>query len=451
MKDTDVQAGGGKTSFASVVIGDLLRWDGVVQGPGRPGKGLNRRDGDGPTMPMCQEAFKGVQPAGKESRTRDNATKPLRLNLQLLEPHLFALKESQGEGETTRNRRNSNMDIELNADADINSIGDRKERLKPGNSGAWDQSNAVRIPGPSRGTGSKSVIETPANQLSSEVRSDSSEQEEEGNAREIGKGLNDNFGNLRSLLKALFLFQMETLPISHLNTEEIVLLTCVLDKKFGVALPTLNIYALSDFSLVESNKISKRPEECYKFVFKYAFKQLKKRFARKNPRQPNIKAQGFIQKFYSHHFGEASQSTKLPLNNFYLPLSPEAYPNKKHTVLARTINGWYVALLAQSPAFMAELVEFINKDLLDCYKRQIEVKIDNLCNRWERIFRDSGENYRVIEAIQDDIFKSIRCKLPWTVKEVEFAIDMVNRLIKKYKHKGLGRMKSFATLADEEP
>lgn len=250
-----------------------------------------------------------------------------------------------------------------------------------------------------------------------------------------------NFSNLRVFLKSIFLFSIGKQQFAPFSCGEIIILTSVMRKKFDISLKTLNLYPLSEFCAVYCHKIYKRPEECYKFIFKHTFKQLKKRFRERNPELPHIKTQAFLSRFYTHYFTDAAETTNLSLINFFLPLSPEAFKSKKNNVVSRTINGWYITLIAQSPEFLEELIAYINRDFLNNYKKQIGVKINNLCNRWEREYHDSLENFRTVDAIDESISKSIRCKLPWTVKEVEYSIDIVNKLIVKYKSKNPKQLK----------
>jgi len=261
--------------------------------------------------------------------------------------------------------------------------------------------------------------------------------------------LNENFSNLRLFMKKMFLFKLDSHSIDNFSIEEIVLLSSILKKKFEINLQTQNVYPLSEFNLVYNQKVTKRPEECYKFIFKHTFKQLKKKFLSKHPQHTSIKSQQFNLKFYNYYFSEAAQTTKLSLKNFFLPLSPEAQQLNKYSVVSKTINGWYITLIAQSPEFMKQLTSYINDDLLQNYRNQIETKIDRLCNKWEKTYLESFENYRIIEAIDESISKSIRCKLPWTVKEVEFAIETVNKLIEKYKGKSLSKVRSAGLITED--
>ena len=260
------------------------------------------------------------------------------------------------------------------------------------------------------------------------------------NATSQEASIGQNFAGLRQVLTGLFLFSIEQNSPTPLSGEEYTLLASIMKKKFQISLNTHKIYLISDFCAVYCHKINKRPEECYKFIFKHTFKHLKKLFARNNPKHNGIKNKAFIDDFYSHYFNDAAERLKLPIQNFYLPLSPEAFRNNKGRVISRTINGWYIALLSYSTSFFCDMVAYINGHFLENYKAQIEAKIGNLCNRWERQFADSFENPRVIESITEMVRKSIRCKLPWTVKEVEYAINNVNKLIAKYKTKRLSKM-----------
>lgn len=237
------------------------------------------------------------------------------------------------------------------------------------------------------------------------------------------------FHELSKLLKGIFLGHIDVKADSKITIEEAIILTAIFHKKFGISLLPMNIYSYPELLACNEAKIRRRPEECYKFVFKYCIKSLKLKYQQNNPKFLNIKTPGFLDSFYTHFFGETSSQTGFALNNFYLPLTPEGKKNQRYSVIANTINSKYVRFVAQNHNFISDFLFYLNERFLTDYKRMISDKIDALCSRWGQSFVESSDNYRIVDNICDSIIENVRCKLPWTTKEVEYAIDLVNSLV----------------------
>lgn len=239
-------------------------------------------------------------------------------------------------------------------------------------------------------------------------------------------------GSVCAVLKDLFLLNFASQYDRYLNYAEIAVLSTVLEKKFNTQLPVKNIYSLNDFKYLSSVQSTKRPEESYKFVFKYAFKNLKERFCEaKNIDISTIKKPEVFNLFYYHYFGNVSEKCGISIESFYLPLTPDTYGLDLNSVVAKTINSTYVRLIIKSKPFLTDFMEFVNEKFRKDYIKLVPKKIDNMIDKLEHAFESAWYNDRYIDVICDNIRSNKRCKLPWTVKELDYAIRQTNKLISK--------------------
>lgn len=239
-------------------------------------------------------------------------------------------------------------------------------------------------------------------------------------------------GCVRSVLKDLFLLKFSSQHDRYLNYAEFAVLGTVLEKKFNTQLAIKNIYSLNDFKYLGSIQSSKRPEESYKFVFKYAFKNLKECFCKINNIEiSTIKKPEVFKQFYHYYFGEISKRCNIDIESFYLPLTPDTYGLDLNTVAAKTINSTYVRLIIKSKSFLTDFMEFVNEKFRNEYINLVPKKIDSMIDKLEHSFENAWYNDRYIDVICDNIKSNKRCKLPWTIKELDYAIRQTNRLISK--------------------
>lgn len=194
---------------------------------------------------------------------------------------------------------------------------------------------------------------------------------------------------------------------------------------------------MDNFRSLYGVKVTKRPEESYKFVFKHVFKHLKERFRKNVSETSRVDNTDFNLMFYEYYFGEASKKLEIGINHFFLPLTPDSNCNENKNVIAQTINIDYITLICQSKHFIEDFMEFVNNCFFKEYSTLIDLKVYNLCEKWEHIFICADGDQKVIGYICDYITSNKKCKLPWTLKEVEYAIDIVNKFIQKCSIKAL--------------
>jgi hypothetical protein len=171
----------------------------------------------------------------------------------------------------------------------------------------------------------------------------------------------------------------------------------------------------------------KRPEENYKFVFKRCLKHMKEDF--QNLKGDKLKKKDFEKSFYEYYFKSVSEKEKAPLESFYHPKNSKS----KSKNCPKTINSSYIENIAKSQKFVTDFLKYLNKYLEKEYLEVIDGKINGLIQKWDHEYEESKQNEKTIEDICNYIEKNKKCKLPWTLKEVQEAILSVRKLFELVK------------------
>lgn len=237
---------------------------------------------------------------------------------------------------------------------------------------------------------------------------------------------------LKPVLKELILRSNIERCDAHLSGEEVAILAAVIQKKLGLRIKTKQLYRVEELRINDSLLPKRRAEECYKFIFKHAFKYLQAPFIDQLHKNSKNKKSGYsLSRFYEHYFGEVAAKEKIDISNFYLPLTADAKGlNLKH-VLAKTINTSYIALVCQSPLFVADLLAYLETGFMKDYETLIIKKIDKIVGKWELTYMDSFCAFKTVETICDFVVYNKKTKLPWFYSEVEEARRLVMQLVNK--------------------
>lgn len=240
------------------------------------------------------------------------------------------------------------------------------------------------------------------------------------------------FSELSLVLKKLFLGKLNGTEDIILSCDEMMVLSTILIKKFDYEPPVSNIYKVLHLFDEETYRAKKRAEECYKFVFKHAYKNLKRAFcdAQLDNQLANGRALNSLD-FYEHYFGEVSAKHAIPLSHFYLPLTPDSYCNKGNKTVPKTINMNYAHLVSKSELFMRDFMDYLTNKFVVDYCELINLKIDHMVCKWSEISLAYNQSEKSIFFICDYIKTNKKCKLPWTVREVRLAIDTVVKMIER--------------------
>jgi hypothetical protein len=137
------------------------------------------------------------------------------------------------------------------------------------------------------------------------------------------------------------------------------------------------------------------------------------------------KKKDFEKCFYEYYFRDASDQSNIPIEKFCPPKANKKKSNKH----LRTINLAYIQNVTQSQKFVTDFVKYLDQDFIGDYSKVIDEKLTALVMKWENQFIGSSMSPDVIQAICEKIERCPKCKLPWNIKEIEFAIAFVKRLL----------------------
>ena len=169
----------------------------------------------------------------------------------------------------------------------------------------------------------------------------------------------------------------------------------------------------------------KRPEENCKFIFKRCLKHMREKLKTISGSSKNSKKDS--EKFFvEYYFQEVAELTNQPIESFFHPQNSNQNSNGR----VKTINSQYIHNISKSKKFMSDFMEYIRIGLEDDYKQTIKQKMKNICYRWEKDFRTSPDFNETIKSTCTNIEKNIKCKLPWTMVEVQSAIESVKQLFR---------------------
>ena len=166
----------------------------------------------------------------------------------------------------------------------------------------------------------------------------------------------------------------------------------------------------------------KRPEENYKFVFKRCMRRMHENFKKQQKRMHRGRHE-VEDRFHRYYFEETARNTGLPLEAFKDPKSK----NRKSGETMKTINSRYIDNISKSQKFISDFSQIMNHELISEYMKVIDSKFDSLFARWEEKLKGSSMNSGV-EAICRYIEDNKKCKLPWTIVEINSAIISVKNL-----------------------
>ena len=210
-----------------------------------------------------------------------------------------------------------------------------------------------------------------------------------------------------------------------MNKVEQTILKSIIKRKFNKLIEPnhlSDLYLHDLFNELQNAVSSKRPEENYKFIFKRCLKHMKEKF--KNENLTLAKRKDVDRCFYEHYFRVVSDSSKISIDNFYHPKNSKA----KNKNGPKTINNTYIQNICRSKNFKKDFSEYLDKSLLKEYQESIKLKIKNLIARWTKELKLANDKVAAAGLICSYIEKNKKCKLPWTVKEVNEAIRSVNGL-----------------------
>ena len=153
---------------------------------------------------------------------------------------------------------------------------------------------------------------------------------------------------------------------------------------------------------------NKRPEECLKFIFSRTFKALMKRFSVDCKKKAEAE-----RRFYNFYFEEVATEQGIGVNAFRNPISVKNGSNQTN------FNMKYFSTVFKSRKFTTDFLDYVRKSLRAEYKEEIRKKLEILLRKWERPDPATID----IGDASEYLLKNKKCKLPWTVEEVNNSIS----------------------------
>ena len=211
----------------------------------------------------------------------------------------------------------------------------------------------------------------------------------------------------------------------YLNTESYQLLdweedilNCLINRKYFYKISPSEMLAPIDEKVLKINEIlssrsNKRPEECYKFILTRIIKNLKRKFDAK----PGETLDETERRFYHYYFGEVAAEMNISIRNFYYPITRKQLDKIK-------LNSQYFDKIFKSRLFLNDTLNYIDNELRAEYQDELRQKLRTFLNKYDLMLRrNPDKREETLRKIKDYLLKNKRCKLPWTVREINEAVE----------------------------
>lgn len=240
----------------------------------------------------------------------------------------------------------------------------------------------------------------------------------------------DQFETLKRMLLVLILKSGNAKDYIILNFNQMNILAAIYQRKLYTPLSTKNMYLIDELLSGDIELPERRPEESFKFVFKQTYKALRRNFETRNSSLliGMTKVQ-VVSAFYAYYFHSVALSEGIPIECYYLPLTSDAKLIEASKRSFKTINGAYIKIVARSPKFLSDFLEYLNKRFIDDYEMSATKKLTKLVDGWRPAYARSAFKFRAVESICEIVINSKKLKIPWFINEVEHAIKVVGGTI----------------------
>jgi len=94
----------------------------------------------------------------------------------------------------------------------------------------------------------------------------------------------------------------------------------------------------------------------------------------------------------------------------------------------RTINSKYVSNVSKSELFLEHFTQYLNNDFIEDYHKTVEFKINKVIEKCLELTGKKKSNSANVKKYIED---NPKCKLPWSMKELNNAklsvLDLINK------------------------
>lgn len=231
---------------------------------------------------------------------------------------------------------------------------------------------------------------------------------------------NSPLSNLFTLLMQLFLNETENLNDVNLKPIELEIFNFVIDRKFKLRFDSLQSLSKEENQNLLINSFrqvsNKRKEENFKFIYKMTVKKMMRSFEEQNNliRDENTK-------FFSFYFLELAEKFEVGIDAFFDPSSQRANNKIQSSLKFKSINHDFLKIVFSSQIFKNEFKKTLGReDFVDSYKQNMYKKMEKLLLKWSRQIKKQAIS-SVQKKLMDYFNSAKKCKLPWTLYEVEIA------------------------------
>lgn len=232
-----------------------------------------------------------------------------------------------------------------------------------------------------------------------------------------------NFGRLYELLKKLFTSDRIRQNDTELKDYEFNILTSIVNRKYKhkINFESVGIKLCDKLNDPDVLISKKRPEENYKFIFKRCIKFMRDRLKAFSMKKQTKKE--FDEFFYRHYFEDVAKKEGMDLDNFKNPKR-----TKEHSNCPKTINMKYIRSIKKSQLFLTDFNNYIGTHLEKDYEITILEKLKKMVMKWEENFKTNKNRDEEIKKILLYIKENKKCKLPWSLAEIQRAIKSLKKM-----------------------
>lgn len=169
---------------------------------------------------------------------------------------------------------------------------------------------------------------------------------------------------------------------------------------------------------LEKYNYGKRKEENMKLVFNWVFKFLKNQIAASCQEKPSKDELDYL--FYTYYFRQAAEQNGLNIISFYKPNFVRIVKNSE-----KTFNANFVKNVQLSDHFIADFMLALDDYMLAEYKAVLDKKLFAIFVKWETKLEWDDYSSQSLASLARSIAGSQKCKLPWTLTEIQLAIACV--------------------------
>ena len=158
-------------------------------------------------------------------------------------------------------------------------------------------------------------------------------------------------------------------------------------------------------------------------LFSIAKRQFKKRFRF----YPLYKQLEYA--FNGYYFGRLATKLQQPIEKFFSPRAKQSSKSQFEKLIPKTLSHLYFHHVKMSSKFVRDARFYLENILMNESKHKIVHKINLVCVNWEKKLFKKGTG-ELIENIKLSSLFDSKCKMPWSLSEVENAIKDVLHLLK---------------------